>query len=617
MKRRAIILIVLGLGVAWTSWNAWTSRISNTADGLPATLFPRPIAEALFEDGTRRTGIEFFIDPGPLDLYELPQVMGSGCAFLDFDQDGKLDIFLVNQAGGWGYSGSNDTAQPADAVPAKTLPTSRLLRQQSDGTFADVTRGSGLEVIGVGMGVAVGDVNNDGYPDLCVTYFRGTRLFLNRRDGTFTDITESAGIVNLLWGTSCTFLDFDRDGWLDLFVANYLDYHIGRRCTDPSGDREFCQPHAFNGTPHKLYRNQSGSQPQGDATKTTDERAVRFSDVSLASGIARKSGPGLGVVSADFDGDRWPDLFVANDATANFLWINQHDGTFVEQAVLRGAAYDLNGRPQSNMGIAVGDVDGDGRLDLLVTHFDNEMNSLYLNKSNDGFEESASSTGLGAPSLPYTSWGTAFFDVDHDGDLDLAVVNGSVKRIVPGNNSASLRRHPTASMTGWKRYAEPNQFFLNDGTGRFAEVAMANEPFCAGPGRGPEIGRGLAVGDVDNDGDLDLLVTNLAGPARLFVNVARKHGHWLQIRAVEPTLGGRDAYGAVVVVAAKTGRWIRSVNPAFSYLSSSDPRVHFGLGNFDEIESITVIWADGVEERFPGGEVDRHLILRRGEGQLP
>jgi hypothetical protein len=318
-------------------------------------------------------------------------------------------------------------------------------------------------------------------------------------------------------------------------------------------------------------------------------------------------------VSADFDGDRWPDLFVANDAGANCLWINQHDGRFLEQAVLRGAAYDLNGHPQGNMGIAVGDVDGDGRLDILITHFDGEMNALYLNKSDAGFEESAASTGLGTPSLPYTSWGTAFFDVDHDGDLDLAVVNGRVEPIAPGKDPDSLRRYKAVSSTSWESYAEPNQFFLNDGTGHFAEVASATEPFCAHP----EIGRGLAIGDVDNDGDLDILVTNVAGQARLFVNVARKKGHWLQIRVVEPAFGGRDAYGAVVAVSAGNQRWMRTVNPAFSYLSSNDPRVHFGLGNVDKLDAISVIWADGVEELFPGGGVDRHLVLRRGEGRVP
>jgi hypothetical protein len=603
---RVLLLIVLGLSIGLAFWNAWPSRFPSRTEAQIAAQSTVPPVEPLFEDGTARAGIKFFLDPGPLELYEVPQVTGSGCAFLDFDQDGSLDIFLVNQAGGAGYAEFHDAAEPA--APG---PTSRLYRQQSDGTFTDVTRGSGLDIVGVGMGVAVGDVNNDGFPDLCVSYFRGTRLFLNRRDGTFADVTQFAGIDNPHWGTSCVFFDFDRDGWLDLFVANYADYHVGRRCPDRNGYRDFCGPNDLVGVPHKLFRNESSTLNNSDATNA--ELSVRFRDVSVSSGIARHMGRGLGVVSADFDGDRWPDLFVTNDGEPNFLWTNQHDGTFVEQAVLRGAAYDLTGTTQANMGIAIGDVDSDGRLDILVTHFDGEMNALYLNKSNEGFEESAASTGLGTPSLPYTSWGTAFFDVDHDGDLDLAVVNGGVKRGDASRDLARLGRHSPAAAVGWEQYAEPNQFFLNDGTGHFVEVPQATEPFCARP----EIGRGLAIGDVDNDGDLDVLVSSLAGPARLFVNVARKQGHWLQIRVVEPAFGGRDAYGAVVVVTAQDRRWMRSVNPAFSYLSSNDPRVHFGLGNVDAVDAISVIWADGVAEIFPGGGVDRHLVLRRGEGRFP
>ncbi|HEY2249509.1 MAG TPA: CRTAC1 family protein, partial [Planctomycetaceae bacterium] len=611
---------------------------------LSARASALPPAEPLYEDATARAGIDFVLDPGPLAMYELPQIMGGGCAFLDFDQDGKLDIFLVNQAGGIGFPGIEEPVSPAARVPANTaptnkiptntaptndvarnkVPTNKLYRQQPDGTFADVTSGSGLDVAGIGMGVAVGDVNNDGFPDICISYFRGTRLFLNRRDGTFADISESAGIDNPLWGTSCVFFDFDRDGWLDLFVANYGDYHVGRLCTDRGGNRIFCQPMIFGGTAHKLFHNQSATPANGLPAKAIEEPSVRFSDASLSSGIGLPTARGLGVVSADFDGDHWPDLFVANDVGANFLWINQHDGTFLDQAVLRGAAYDLNGRPQGNMGIAIGDVDGDGRFDLLVTHFDTEMNALYLSGSGDAFEESAASKGLGLPSLPYTSWGTAFFDVDHDGDLDLAVVNGSVEPpIVPGRvdpkgdaageNGAGPHRQPGVSATGWERYAQPNQFFLNDGAGNFSEIARATEPFCAHP----QIGRGLAIGDVDNDGDLDLLVTNVAGQARLFINVSQKQGHWLQIRVVEPAYGGRDAYGALVTVKAGGRRWSRPVNPASSYLSSNDPRVHFGLGMIDKFDAISVTWADGVEELFPGGDVDRHLVLRRGEGRLP
>jgi hypothetical protein len=612
LNRRAAIVIVVLSAAGLTALFVWRGPSWNLREAplkSPAAAATGSATEPLFEDVTARVGIDFVHDPGRITLYQLPQVTGPGCAFLDFDQDGDLDILLVNQAAGAGYEGLTEpVSQNAGG------PTSRLYRQEPDGRFVDVTQGSGLDVTVVGLGVAVGDINNDGFPDVYLACYGADRLFLNRRDGTFADITSSAGIDNLLWGTSCAFVDFDRDGWLDLYIANYVDYHPTRRCTNPDGEQEFCNPKTFSGTPHKLYRNESGElaarqMAAGEASAAT----VRFRDVSLSSGIARKTGPGLGVVAADFDGDRWPDFFVANDGAANFLWINQHDGTFSEEAVLRGAAYDLTGHPQANMGIAVGDLDGDGRLDLLVTHFQGEMNALYLNKSADGFEESAATAGLGLPGLKYTKWGAAFFDVDHDGDLDLAVVNGRVKRSEfsadpPGNPA----RH-VASVADWQSYAEPNQFFLNDGAGHFSELASTSEPFCMRA----EIWRGLAVGDVDNDGDLDLLATCVAGPARLFLNVARKHGHWLQIRAIEPALGGRDAYGALVTVFAGQNRWIRNVNPAFSYLSSNDPRLHFGLGDIEQVDRISVIWADGIEEVFFEREVDRHLVVRRGEGHSP
>ena len=611
MNRRAVMVFLFVAAAVAAAIVVWQKAAQNSAlprvDDRAAKHSERP-ADPLFENVTESVGLRFIHDPGSINLYQVPQVTGSGCAMFDFDQDGDIDVLFVNQAGGAGFVGvSAAVKQNAGG------PTNRLYRQEPDGTFVDVTPGSGLDVTDVGLGVAVGDVNNDGFPDLYLSCYGPDRLFLNRCDGTFADITTAAGIDNLLWGTSCVFVDYDRDGWLDLFVANYVDYHTTRRCADPNGQREFCNPKTFTGTPHKLFRNESGALAmQKTAAGESADARVRFRDVSLESGIARKSGPGLGVVAADFDGDHWPDFFVANDGAANFLWMNQHDGTFTEEAVLRGVAYDLAGHAQANMGIALGDVDGDGRFDLLVTHFQGEMNALYLNKTAAGFEESAGAVGLGEPGLHYTKWGTAFFDVDHDGHLDLAIANGRVKRAESDVPAATRNARRVPAATDWNSYAEPNQLFLNDGAGRFIERG-STEPFCAER----DVFRALAVGDIDNDGDLDVLVTSVAGPARLFRNVAPKRGHWLLVRAIEPALGGRDAYGAQVTVTAGERRWVRLVSPAFSYLSSNDPRVHFGLGNSERFDHLSVIWADGVEEVFSGGNGDRHIVVRRGEGRPP
>lgn len=580
-----------------------------------------------FTDVTDRVGLDFSRVPEEVGRYFFPQIMGSGCAFLDFDRDGDLDIFLID--GALEGSGISPPTTPRPATSGHA-PGNRLYRQEGDGRFLDVTRQSGLGVAGVGMGVAVGDVNNDGFPDLYVTNYGPDRLFLNQRDGTFVDITESAGIDNLLWGASCCFMDYDRDGWLDLFVTNYVDYHSSHRCIEANGKEDYCNPKVFSGTADKLYHNESRqflpATPNGSAAETgamgdrsQPPHKVRFRDVSLESRIALSRGPGLGVVTADFNGDRWPDLYVANDGAANFLWLNGQDGTFREQAIMRGAAYDVQGRPQAGMGIALGDVDGDGRPDLLVTHLAGETNALYHGLA-DGFEERSSSAGLAAPSFPMTGFGAVFADFDHDGDLDLAVVNGRVKRRAESSRNGSQPHKNTSvdeldrsAAEFWQRYAEHNQLFLNDGTGRFLELAATGEPFSMEAA----VWRGLACGDVDNDGDIDLLATSTGGRARLFRNDSIQTGHWLQMRVTEPRFGGRDAYGAVVTVRGGGNSWVRFVNPAFSYLSSSDPRVHFGLGAIDRFESIEVIWPDGSPETFPGGPADRMIELRRGAGQPP
>jgi hypothetical protein len=525
--------------------------------------------EPWFADVTEQVGLDFVHDAGPLDgRYFMPQSLGSGAALFDYDNDGRLDIYLVQNGGPNG-------------------PRNRLFHQERDGTFKDVSQGSGLDIAGYGMGVAVGDVNNDGRPDVLVTEYGRLRLFLNNGDGTFRDITDEAGLRNPSWGASAAFFDYDRDGWLDLVVVNYIDYDPTWPCTSPSGSPEYCGPRTFPPRVSKLFRNLGRSG-----------RGVRFEDVTVSSGIVGRPGPGLGVVCADFDGDGWPDVFIANDGAPNHLWMNQRDGTFKEEAASRGAACNAMGVAQAGMGVALGDVDGDGLLDVFVTHMPEESNTLWRQGPRGLFADRTAAAGLASPRWRGTGFGTVLGDFDHDGALDLAVVNGRIRKAdAPGN--AALGPH-------WGMYAERNQLFANDGTGRFRDVSAANAAFCGTA----NVARGLCCGDVDGDGALDLLVTTVAGRARLYRNVAPGRGHWLLVRALDPTLH-RDAYGALVTVRAGDRTWVRPITAAGSYLCSSDPRAHFGLGKVDHVDAVEVVWPDGARETFPGGAADRQLVLER------
>jgi hypothetical protein len=453
-----------------------------------------------------------------------------------------------------------------------------------------------LDVAGYGMGVAVGDVNNDGWLDVLVTEYGRLRLFLNHGNGTFTDVAREAGLDNVLWGTSACFVDYDRDGWLDLVVVNYVDYDPSRRCSDQAGKPDFCHPNAFPGTVAKLYHNLGATGVP-----------VRFKDVTLESGLGRLVGNGLGVVCADFNGDHWPDILIAEDAQPNQLWINQRDGTFTEEAVARGVAYNGLGRSQGNMGIALGDVDGDGLLDLFVTHLTEETNTLWRQAPRGLYRDRTAAAGLSSTAWRGTGFGTVLADFDLDGALDLAVVNGRVARAKFATPAA---RGSAALGPFWSRYAERNQLFANDGTGRFRDLSQQNEAFC-GQAR---VCRSLACGDVDGDGALDLLVTTVAGRAHLYRNVAPRRGHWLLVRALDPSLR-RDAYGAEITVSVGQRRCVRCINPGYSYLCSNDPRAHFGLGDVQRVDAIEVLWPDGATETFAGGPADRLVILRKGEGR--
>lgn len=518
-----------------------------------------------FTEITELSGIAFRHDPGEEGKYLLPEITGSGAAFVDYDGDGDLDIYLV-QSGADG---------------------NKLFRQDADGAFTDVTSEAGVGDTGYGMGVAVGDIDNDGDIDLYVTNDGPDVLYRNLGNGRFENATRELGIGGDAWSASATFCDQDADGFLDLYVTQYVTYDVQKACTHSDGSADYCSPQVFPGTPDKLYRNEGGR---------------RFTDISGSSGIRGARAPGLGVLCADLNDDGKLDFYVANDGEANQLWLNEGGGRFFDEALLLGVALDPAGQPEAGMGITAGDVDADGDLDLFMTHIVNQTNTLYINDGELGYEDRTTASGLAASSLAMTGFGTGFFDFNHDGELDLAIANGRVQR---------LKTHPRASSSGyWRVYEEPNQLLLNEGDIRFGDVTGASGDF----GAHVEVSRALVFGDIDEDGDLDLLVSNTAAPARLFRNDVPKEGGWLFVRAFDPELV-RDAHGARVLVVADGKSYLRLASPGYGYLSSNDPRAHFGLPAGVTIQRIDVTWPDGSRESFPGGAANRVVLVEKGAGR--
>lgn len=533
-------------------------------------------AVSLFTDITDEVKIDFVHDPGVDGSYYMPESIGSGGAFLDYDNDGDLDIYLVNGA------------QHNKSNPESQSLRNRLFRQEDDGTFVDVTESSGLGDMGYGMGVAVGDIENDGDVEVYITNVGPDALYRNNGDGTFTDISKLAGINNPGWGCSVVFFDYNLDGYLDIYVTNYVDFDPLAVCTDRAGRPDYCGPGSFPGVPDVLYRNDGNGS---------------FTDVSVTSGIAQGSSKGLGVVSVDFNDDNYSDLYVANDGEPNHLWINQGDGTFRDQALQSGIAFNEVGRAEASMGIAVGDIDNDADFDLFLTHLREESNTFYRNSEKYGFQDDTSLSGLAGLSLLYTGFGTGFFDYDHDGDLDLALVNGRVTRgpLLTNNEHRGY----------WDDYAEPNFLFENDGTGRFRKVKNLAEKFCSKI----ENSRGLGFGDVDNDGDIDLLVTNEGSRTRLYRNDVEGKGHWLIIRAFDTDLN-RDAIGARITVIVGERRLHQVIAPGYSYLCSNDPRAHFGLGAATSVDQILIKWPDGKTETFSGVAADQIITIKKGQENI-
>jgi len=555
-------------------------RCPSLAMAISWAILLVPQTAPLFVDAADSTGLTFTHVNGATGQYYIAEQMGAGVALFDYDNDGDLDVFLV-QGGTLGGAPSTGAA-----------PTSRLFRNDlavaSGGKrslrFTDVTEKAGVGLRGYGMGAAVADFDDDGDLDLFVTGLGNDTLYRNNGNGTFTDVTARAGVSDSLWSSSAAFVDYDRDGRLDLFVANYLDFSVASNkiCHDSVGARDYCSPRAYRPVPDRLYHNDGGG---------------RFSDVTDAAGISKADGPGLGVTTGDYNGDGWPDLYVANDAMANQLWINRQNGTFVDEGLLSGAGVNAAGNPEGSMGIASGDYDLDGDEDLFVTNIVGETFALYVNDGKGNFEDARTRAGLAAPTAPYTGFGTDWLDYDNDGRLDLFIANGGVNVI------EAQRGQP-------RPFRMKNQLFHSSGDGRFTETSAAAGAALARAG----ISRGAAFGDIDNDGDVDVVVTNNGGPAQLLLNQDVENGgtnHWLSLSLRQPA-ANRFAFGAWVGV-ERSGRptmW-RRVRTDGSYLSASDGRVHFGLGASSAITALVIQWPDGGRDRRTDVTADTRVTLRR------
>ncbi len=565
-------------------------RALAAAAALAALVAATPPTPApAFREVAAEVGLRFQHFTGSTGEHYLPEILGSGVALFDYDGDGDLDVFLVQGAM---LDPSRPPSEARYPLPPGQPPGCRLfrndLRRDASGRpvlhFTDVTEQAGLGRVMYGMGVAVGDYDNDGRPDLYVTALGSNVLFHNNGDGTFSDVTEATGVGDDRWSTSATFFDYDRDGRLDLFVANYVDFTVAgnKKCFDAVGAPDYCRPAVYRSVTDRLFHNEGGG---------------RFRDVTEAAGILNADGPGLGVVAADFDGDGWPDLYVANDGAANQLWRNKGDGTFEDRGLLSGTAYNAEGLPEGSMGVAAGDVDGDGDLDLFVTNLPREAATLYLNQGKGLFQDATDAWGLRVPTAPFTGFGTAFFDYDHDGWLDLFVANGAVA------NREALRGQPYP-------FGERSLLLRNLGGRRFQELSG----WAGAASSSLEVSRGAAFGDLDNDGGIDVVVTNNNGPVRLFLNQTQRP--WLMARLQGGAGENTQGLGARVGL-VRRGRptlWRRAHTDG-SYLSASDPRVHFGLGDAERVDALLVDWPRGRKEAWYGPRPRTLLTLREGEGR--
>ena len=549
---------------------------------LSTAAYPQP----QFVDVTAEAGITFQHVDGRTGEKYLIETLGSGALFFDYDNDGYLDIYVVN----------------ANTIPPSPENRNVLYRNNGDGTFTDVTDASGAGDIGYGVGCAAADIDNDGYVDIYVTNFGANRLYRNNGDSTFTDITEKAGVGDERWGTSCAFLDYDLDGDADLYVVNYMKFSLAaNRWWETRGIRTYCSPtdqiagSHFVSEPDILYRN------NGDGT---------FTDVTEASGISHRE-LGLAVAVGDYDNDGDADLHIANDMEADRLYQNTGDGTFTETAALAGVGYDENGMPGSGMGSAFGDYDNDGYLDLVVSNASALPVLLYHNERHQFFTDVSYVSGIGAVTIPYFKWAVEFFDYNNDGYLDLFVANGHLQEniglfsdatyaqadLLFENNGTETRRPrlPEDGKTGrtrrWARFTDVSSV-----------VGLTELP--------PKVGRAAAFGDYDNDGDIDIFLNNSNQPATLLRNEGGNSNHWITVQAIGHSIGAR------ITVKAGDLSLIREVRSGASYLSQSDCRVHFGIGEHTQVELLEVRWPSGRVAQFFDVKANQILRVEEGDGVL-
>jgi len=541
-----------------------------------------------YKDISKESGLDFFHFNGMTGKLYFPEMTGQGGGFIDFDNDGDLDIYLLQGC----LMGKDETYDDALYPPKNPKPMDRLYRNDltinKDGSrslrFVDVTENSGINGIGYGMGVTSGDFNNDGWPDLYVTNYGPNKMLYNNKDGTFKDVTQVTGTGNKLWGSSAAAFDYDRDGWLDLYVCNYVLFDIGKniKCYANNSRPDYCGPSAFQSQKDKLFHN------RGDGT---------FEDVTAKILIDYHPGSGLGITTIDVNNDGWMDFYVTNDGQANQLWINQEGKTFIDDALFSGSAINQNGQAEASMGVGAGDLDNDGYEDLIMTHIMGETNTLFINDGNGLFEDKTIAMGLSSLSFPYTSFGINWTDYDNDGWLDLFIVNGAVltiERLAVAGDPYPIH--------------QPNQLFHNEKGKRFVDVTKsAGNDFKLS-----EVSRGAAFGDVDNDGDVDVLICNNNGNTRLLRNEVGNQNNWLGLRLVDSKIQS-DLLGSRVVLKRKGKKpLLRQVRVDGSYCSANDPRIVFGLGDSDAVDSIEIFWSDGSRESWDKPISNKYTTLKKG-----